>query len=357
MEDLVVMFSNFYSGKRVFLTGHTGFKGAWLALWLEQMGAQVAAYSLEPPSSPSLWSLANVEGSVKRVGGDINNAADISAAVRSFKPEIVIHMAAQSLVRPSYDNPLETLNTNVMGTANLLEAIRHTPHVRSVIIVTSDKCYENQETGTPFVESDPMGGHDPYSASKGCAELVTASYVNSFFRQNSTAVATVRAGNVIGGGDFAVDRLIPDMVRAFKAGNPVHIRSPHATRPWQHVLEPLSGYLRLAKSLFEEGQEYVGAWNFGPEKESVKTVGEVVTFFSDLWGEGAAHQIDQSEQPHEAKLLGLDCSKVNNELGWKPKTDFEKAMEMTAEWYKEWANAGDVRSKTIKQIAEFEALK
>lgn len=348
------MFGCFFRGKRVFLTGDTGFKGSWLALWLKKMGAEVGAYSLDPPSNPSLWEIADVEQVVCRLGGDVRDERALIRAVGEFRPEIVIHMAAQSLVRTSYAAPLDTFATNVMGTANLLEAVRSAGGVRAVINVTSDKCYENREQKTSFREDDPMGGHDPYSASKGCAELVAASFIRSYFSSGETAVASVRAGNVIGGGDFAVDRLIPDMVRAFSAGEAVHIRAPHATRPWQHVLEPLAGYLLLAKRLVENGQEYSGGWNFGPMDESARTVGEVVSLFSDLWGEGADHRLDESDHPHEAKWLKLDCTKANTVLGWAPRMNFSDAIAMTADWYKAWVDGADMEQYTLGQITDYE---
>lgn len=350
------MFDGFFSGKRVYLTGHTGFKGAWLALWLKRLGAQVGAFSLDPPSEVSLWDIAHVEQDVIRLGGDIRDRDQVVAAMGDFDPDVVIHMAAQSLVRPSYEEPVDTLMTNVMGTAHVLDAVRYSDRVKAVINVTSDKCYDNREWVWGYRESDPMGGHDPYSASKGCAELVTASFVKSYFSESDVAVASVRAGNVIGGGDFALDRLIPDMVRAFSAGEKVHIRSPHATRPWQHVLEPLSGYLALAQVLFVSGQSYVGAWNFGPADESARTVGEVVECFAKIWGDGAQHLLDDGSNPHEANWLKLDCSKANRVLGWQPRTGFSTALEMTADWYKRWTAGADMRSATIEQIALFEAM-
>lgn len=350
------MLQDFYQGKRVFITGHTGFKGAWLVLWLQSMGAEIGAYSLEPPSTPSLWELANVEKDVVRLGGDIRDVDSLTRAMQAFRPDIVIHMAAQSLVRPSYNDPFTTFSTNVLGTVCVHEAVRLTPEVRAVINVTSDKCYDNQNLNKPFVESDPMGGHDPYSASKGCAELVCASYRKSFFDSSETGVASVRAGNVVGGGDFALDRLVPDMARAFSVGEPVHIRSPHATRPWQHVLEPLSGYLLLARRLVEEGQVFSGGWNFGPAGESARTVGEVVETFARCWGHGAKHTIDNGEHPHEATWLKLDCEKANTVLGWQPRTDFAEAMELTSVWYKAWANGDDLRTVTLDQIHSFEGM-
>ena len=350
------MFDGFYADKRIFLTGDTGFKGAWLALWLTHLGANVGTFSLAPHTEPSLHELAEVSSIVQRLGGDIRQSAPLAQAMQEFQPDIVIHMAAQSLVRPSYEFPLETFDTNVMGTANVLDAARKTKSLRAVINVTSDKCYDNKEWIWGYRESEPMGGHDPYSASKGCAELVTASYIKSFFSEGDTAVASVRAGNVIGGGDFAKDRLIPDMVRAFSTGETVRIRSPHATRPWQHVLEPLHGYLILAKKLFEKGHSFEGGWNFGPSDESTRTVGEVVTTFRGKWGEDARHELDQSNHPHEANLLKLDCSKAKQFLNWQPKSSFSIALDWTISWYKGWSEGRDCTKMTLDQIKEFEEL-
>ncbi len=347
---------DFYNGKRVLLTGHTGFKGAWLALWLHGMGAEVGAFSLEPPSVPSLWELAGVENFVTRLGGDICDLGALTAACDRFHPEVVIHMAAQSLVRQSYKTPVETFSTNVMGTVHVLEAVRRVQGVRSVVIVTSDKCYENREQREGYREGDAMGGHDPYSASKGCAELVTASYTRSFFREGGTAVASVRAGNVIGGGDFAADRLVPDMVRSFRAGEVVQIRNPHAIRPWQFVLEPLSGYLLLGQSLAERGQSFSGGWNFGPEDDAARTVGEVVERFATLWGGDAAHVFDGGDHPHEATWLKLDCTKANTVLGWTPRTDFSQGLALTCEWYRAWAAGENPQETALDQIRHFEEL-
>jgi CDP-glucose 4,6-dehydratase len=350
------MLREFYQGKRVFLTGDTGFKGAWLSLWLTRMGAEVGTYSLAPHTTPSLHELADVASRVQRLGGDIRQPAPLADAMRDFRPDIVVHMAAQSLVRPSYEDPLTTFETNVMGTANVLDAVRNAGSVRAVINVTSDKCYDNREWIWGYRENDPMGGHDPYSASKGCAELVAASYIKSFFGSGQTAVASVRAGNVIGGGDFARDRLIPDMVRAFSGGNVVKIRSPHATRPWQHVLEPLHGYLMLARELVENGHAFEGGWNFGPADESTRTVGEVVTKFSEKWGDGARYELDEGNHPHEATLLKLDCSKASLRLGWRPKTGFAQALDWTCAWYKGWAQGRDCAELTLAQIEAFEEM-
>jgi CDP-glucose 4,6-dehydratase len=350
------MLREFYKGKRVFLTGDTGFKGAWLSLWLTHMGATVGTFSLAPHTTPSLFELAGVASVVERLGGDIRHPAPLAKAMRGFRPDIVVHMAAQSLVRPSYEDPLTTFETNVMGTANLLNAVRGTDSVRAVINVTSDKCYENREWIWGYRENDPMGGHDPYSASKGCAELVAASYIKSYFGSGRAAVASVRAGNVIGGGDFAKDRLIPDMVRAFSRGEAVKIRSPRATRPWQHVLEPLHGYLMLAKRLAEDGHAFEGGWNFGPSDEATRTVGEVVARFSEKWGDGARYELDEGDHPHEAGLLKLDCSKAARVLEWSPKMDFFTALDRTASWYKAWSEGADCTSLTLEQIEAYESL-
>lgn len=325
-------------------------------LWLKSMGAHVGAYSLEPPGHPSLWELACVEKDVTRLGGDVRDEQKLTCAVRKFAPEIVIHMAAQSLVRPSYADPLTTFSTNVMGTANVLEAVRHTTGVQAVINVTSDKCYKNSGKRVAFCETAPMGGRDPYSASKGCAEIVAESYRQSYFASSETAVASVRAGNVIGGGDFARDRLIPDMVRAFIRGKAVSIRCPDAIRPWQHVLDPLAGYLSLAKALCEAGQEYSGGWNFGPDADSALTVSDVVTCFARLWGDGAAALLDEQQHPYEAECLILNCSKARDVLGWQSKAGFPEAIELVAQWYKGWNDGVDARRLTLDQICQFEEL-
>lgn len=351
------MFDGFYSGKRVFITGHTGFKGAWLCLWLKKLGAIVHGYSLESPSEPNLHTLAGNDSSVDSTFADIRDLETLSKAMSGFAPDIVIHMAAQSLVRQSYSEPVDTFSTNVLGTVNVLEACRRSPNVKAVINVTSDKCYENREWSRGYTENDRMGGHDPYSASKGCAELVASSYGRSFFHEGDTLLASVRAGNVIGGGDFADDRLIPDMARAFSAGKPVHIRSPKATRPWQHVLEPLSGYLLLAMKLHEEGRQFTGGWNFGPIDGDVRNVGEVVKKFASLWNGEAVTQIDDNDHPHEAGFLKLDCTKAATKLNWAPKTAFEAAIEWSCEWYSAWAKGDqDLHALTISQIDRYMEL-
>ncbi len=315
----------FWRGKRVFLTGHTGFKGSWLSLWLQQLGAEVTGYALQPPTNPSLFDVANV-GARHDIASSATSAMaqPLSRAMREAAPDIVIHMAAQPLVRHSYVDPVETYSTNVMGTVHLLEAVRQTPSVRAVVNVTTDKCYENKEWVWGYRENEPMGGYDPYSNSKGCAELVTSAYRSSFFNpakygEHRVALATARAGNVIGGGDWADDRLIPDILRAISAGQPVVIRNPHAIRPWQHVLEPLSGYLQLAQRLYEDGVAYAEGWNFGPNDEDAKPVQWIVERLTQQWGEGASWQLDDGDHPHEAHYLKLDCSKAKMRLDWQPR--------------------------------------
>lgn len=355
------MDTSFWKNKKILLTGHTGFKGSWMSLWLQQMGAKVTGFSKFIPTKPSLFELAKVENGMTSITGDINDLNQIKQAVEKFEPEIVIHMAAQSLVRKSYDNPVETFSTNVMGTVNLLEAIRIVGKSRVVINVTSDKCYENKGNKTGFKEDDPMGGYDPYSNSKGCAELVTASFRNSFFNldkydKHKIAVASVRAGNVIGGGDWAQDRLIPDIIRAIIKDQPIKIRNPNATRPWQFVLEPLEGYLLLAEKLWYEGKKYSEAWNFGPNDNDVKTVSWIIHRFGELWNNKINFEIDQTEQLHEASYLGLDCTKAKTKLGWSPKIDIEHALKFTVEWYRQYVLGKDIRKFTEEQIKQFSAL-
>ncbi|HXU92214.1 MAG TPA: CDP-glucose 4,6-dehydratase [Gallionella sp.] len=348
----------FWRGKKVFLTGHTGFKGSWLSLWLQQLGAEVTGYALQPPTDPSLFEAANVAQGMTSIIGDIRDAAALSRAMREAEPDIVIHMAAQPLVRYSYVNPVETYSTNVMGTVHLLEAVRQTSSVRAVVNVTSDKCYDNKEWVWGYRESEAMGGFDPYSNSKGCAELVTSAYRNSFFNpakygEHRVALASGRAGNVIGGGDWAEDRLIPDILRAISAGRPVVIRSPHAIRPWQHVLEPLSGYLQLAQKLFEQGVAYAEGWNFGPSEEDAKPVQWIVEQLTRQWGEGASWQLDAGDHPHEAHYLKLDCSKAKMRLDWQPRWHLARTLGMIVEWQRAWLAQQDMRSFTLKQIEQY----
>lgn len=327
----------FWAGKRIFLTGHTGFKGSWLSLWLQQLGAQVTGYALQPPTNPSLFESAKVAEGMKSVFGDIRDLSALKKAMGEAKPEIVIHLAAQSLVRESYNFPVETYEINVMGTVHLLEAVRQTPGVKAVVVVTTDKCYENREWAWGYRENDPMGGFDVYSNSKGCVELVSAAYRSSFFNPQSyqthgVAVATARAGNVIGGGDWAKDRLIPDILSAFESGRPVLIRSPHSIRPWQHALEPLRGYLTLAEKLYLDGPLYAEAWNFGPQDEDNLPVEWLVKRLAELWGKGAQWQIDKGEHPHEAAFLKLDISKARTRLNWHPTLRLDKALSLTVDW-------------------------
>lgn len=350
---------SFWSGKKVFITGHTGFKGSWLSLWLQHFGARVTGYALQPPTNPSLFEVAQVEQGMASIIADIRDGAMIINTMRQAEPDIVIHMAAQPLVRHSYVDPVETYSTNVMGTVNLLEAIRQTSSVRAVVNITTDKCYENKEWVWGYRENEPMGGFDPYSSSKGCAELVTAAYRNSFFNltkpgHSPIALATARAGNVIGGGDWAEDRLIPDILRAIQNGQSVNIRNPHATRPWQHVLEPLSGYLTLAEKLYTQGPAFAEAFNFGPAEGDAKPVQWIVEQLTQQWGDGANWKLDQAEHPHEAHYLKLDCSKAKTRLNWEPRWTLAQALENIIEWHKMHQRGDDMRELTIRQITTFQ---
>ena len=351
----------FWHGKRVLLTGHTGFKGGWLSLWLQSLGAQVVGYALAPPTNPSLFEVAEVGKGMTSIIGDIRDLANLQSVLLEHKPEIVIHMAAQPLVRYSYQNPVETYSTNVMGTVHLLEAVRNTPGVKAVVNITTDKCYENKEWVWGYRENEPMGGYDPYSNSKGCAELVTSAYRSSFFNahnyaQHGVAVATVRAGNVIGGGDWAKDRLIPDILAAFEQGQRVNIRNPHAIRPWQHVLEPLRGYLTLAEHLFEQGTDFAEGWNFGPNDEDAKPVGWIVEQMAALWSDDAHWQIDGGEHPHEASYLKLDISKARSRLDWHPALRLIDALKLIVDWSKQRQSGGNLRALTLAQIHNYQTL-
>ncbi len=353
----MVMSVDFWRDRPVFVTGHTGFKGAWLSLWLELLGAKVFGYSLSVSTEPSLFELIKSDH-LTSITGDICNLEQLTEAMRTAQPQIVMHLAAQSLVRESYKNPMETYATNVMGTVNLLEAVRQVGNVKAVIIVTSDKCYENQEWLWGYRESEPMGGYDPYSSSKGCAELVTAAYRNSFFNvsnyaEHGVGIASVRAGNVIGGGDWASDRLIPDIIRAWHRHQQVVIRYPQATRPWQHVLEPLSGYLNLAEKLYGDGVCYSGAWNFGSDESDAKPVGWIVAEMARLWGEGATWTQETITQPHEAHYLKLDCAKAKHHLNWHPQLDVKTALSWVVDWAKAWQSGADMRDFTANQIMAF----
>ena len=333
MEGLVAD-SDFWNGKNVLITGHTGFKGGWLSIWLSSMGAQVTGIALEPETSPNLFSSAGVSKLVDSLTLDIRNKDALVKSFASSQPEVVFHLAAQALVRRSYLDPVGTYEVNVLGTLNVLEAVRQTSSVKSVVIVTTDKCYENREWEWGYRENEPMGGHDPYSSSKGCAELLVASYRSSFFSsKESPSIATVRAGNVFGGGDWSEDRLIPDLCRSIMSETSVVLRNPSAVRPWQHVLDPLNGYLLLAEALSTNGEVYAQAWNFGPKDEDAKTVEWVVKETIKNWGVGS-YEVDSSEQLHEAQYLKLDCSKARQRLGWSPLLGIEEGIEYTIKWYK-----------------------
>ena len=357
----VVVNPAFWAGKRVLLTGHTGFKGSWLALWLQAMGAQVTGYALTPPTTPSLFDAANVGQGMSSVLGDIRDLSAVQRAFAEHQPEIVIHMAAQSLVRHSYQDPVTTYATNVMGTVHVLQAIRTTGGVKAVVNVTTDKCYENHEWVWGYRENDALGGYDPYSNSKACAELVSASYRSSYFSvdthaQHGVSLATARAGNVIGGGDWATDRLIPDILAAFERGQPANIRHPNAVRPWQHVLEPLRGYLTLAERLYGDGPGYAQAWNFGPRHEDAKTVGWMVDQMAGLWGEGAQCQTDAGSHPHEAAYLKLDISKAYSRLGWQPALSLTDALKLTLDWARQRQQGANIRQLTLAQIQAYQSV-
>lgn len=346
----------FWQGKKVFVTGHTGFKGSWLSLWLQSMGARVKGYALEPPTTPALFHETKVSSGMDSETGDIRDLAAITDSMKAFGPDILIHMAAQPLVRWSYRDPVETYSTNVMGTVHVLEAARQCPNLKAIVNVTTDKCYENREWVWGYREHEPMGGYDPYSNSKGCSELATAAYRNSFFNMpDSAALASARAGNVIGGGDWAEDRLIPDILRAFEKKQPAVIRNPLAIRPWQHVLEPLSGYLMLAEKLYSEGKAYAEGWNFGPRDDDVKPVEWILDHMVECWGDGAGWQLDHNSQPHEAQLLKLDISKATSSLKWQPRWSLAQTLDGIVEWHQSWLKQGDVRQLTLNQIAEYQA--
>ena len=322
----------FWQGKRVLLTGHTGFKGSWLSIWLKSMGADLQGLALDPPTKPNLYSQADIASNMRSAIGDIRDYQFVHGVVFAFKPEIVIHMAAQPLVRYSYKNPIETYATNVMGTVHILEAIRQVSSAKVIINVTTDKCYENKEWVWGYREDESMGGFDPYSSSKGCSELVTAAFRRSYFETSGVALASARAGNVIGGGDWAEDRLVPDILRAFEENKPAIIRNPHSIRPWQHVLEPLSGYLVLAQKLWSNPASYAQAWNFGPRDEDAKSVEWIVKSLAKQWGEGASWRVDAGAHPHEAGYLKLDISKAATLLGWTPRWTLGIALEKIVEW-------------------------
>lgn len=360
-----MLFDNLYIKRNILVTGHTGFKGAWLSLWLNHLGADVVGYSLKPPTQPNLFDLCNLQTRLVSIEGDIRDFDHLKQVIKTYRPEIIFHMAAQSLVRRSYQDPIETYSTNVMGTVHLLEAVRQVGSVKVVVNITSDKCYENKEWVWGYRETDPLGGYDPYSSSKGCAELVTNAYVKSYFNPNKyekhgVAIASVRAGNVIGGGDWAENRLIPDCIKALWENKPLVVRNPYAIRPWQHVLEPLSGYLLLAQRLYQDGSAFVGGWNFGPNDEDARPVIWVVKKIAELWENNVCwvtNQVEHSlpgEYSHEARYLKLDCSKAKSILGWFPQWDLKLALEKTIDWYKAYFNQEDILKVSMEQIQSFE---
>jgi CDP-glucose 4,6-dehydratase len=372
MEDLVntesisnaAAISNPWQGRRVFLTGHTGFKGGWLALWLSKLGAHVRGYALDPSTTPNLFEVARIGTVIEDIRGDIRDAGRLNQAMQDFAPEVVFHLAAQPLVRYSYEDPIGTYETNVIGTARVLDAVRRTPSVRAVVSVTTDKCYENREWVWPYRETDPLGGYDPYSSSKACAEIVSAAFRQSYFpveklgqsAGHQVALATARAGNVIGGGDWSTDRLLPDLVRGFLSGAPVLIRRPNAIRPWQHVLEPLHGYIRLAEKLLTQDPRYATAYNFGPAEADAQSVAWIAERMTGYWGDGASWTLDKSESPHEAGYLKLDASRAQADLAWRPRLSLDSALDLLVQWYRAWKSNADMHSFTIAQISSYESL-
>lgn len=352
---------NFWKDKKVLITGHTGFKGSWLSLWLQECGAELIGYSVGIPTTPSLFDVARVSDGMISIFGDVRDLNRIKGVMEKYEPAIVIHLAAQAIVRKGYEDPVGTYSTNVMGTVNVLEAVRHSGSVRAALMITSDKCYENREWHWGYRENDPMGGHDPYSSSKGCAELVVSAYTRSFFGSESLGakpvfVASARAGNVIGGGDWAKDRLVPDTMRAILERQPVVVRYPGSTRPWQHVLEPLRGYLLLLENLWVHGSDFVGAWNFGPDDRDAKTVSWIAEMLTGLWGDGASWTTDSTKHPHEATYLKLDCSKAKSLLSWMPRLNITQALEWIVEWYKGYSGGATMRQVTLGQIARYEEI-
>ncbi|MCU7799938.1 MAG: CDP-glucose 4,6-dehydratase [gamma proteobacterium symbiont of Lucinoma myriamae] len=347
----------FWKNKRVYLTGHTGFKGSWLSLWLQDLGADVRGFALNPPTSPSLFEDAEVMEKIESEIGDIRNKEQLQKSMVEFNPEILIHMAAQSLVRLSYQEPIETYDINVMGTVNVLEAARKCSNLRCIVNVTTDKCYENKEWEWGYRENESLGGYDPYSSSKACAELVTSAYRQSFMQEKNIGLASVRAGNVIGGGDWANDRLIPDILRSFEKNKPVIIRNPKSTRPWQHVLEPLAGYLILAQKLFENPHDFSGAWNFGPNDEDVKPVEWIVDRMVKYWSNNASFILDDKANFHEAHYLKLDCSKSKSKLGWTPQWNLDMALEKIIHWYQAYQQQQNMQQITLEQIKSYQFIK
>jgi CDP-glucose 4,6-dehydratase len=350
-----------WQGRKVFLTGHTGFKGGWLALWLTQLGATVRGYALDPSSEPNLFTVARVGSVVEDIRGDIRDAVRLERAMREFAPEVVFHLAAQPLVRYSYEDPIGTFETNIIGTARVLDSVRRTPSVAAVVSVTTDKCYENKEWVWPYRETDALGGYDPYSSSKACAEIVSAAFRQSYFpvealgkpNGHGVAIATARAGNVIGGGDWSTDRLLPDLVRGFLSGKPVGIRHPHAIRPWQHVLEPLHGYICLAEKLLTHNPRFATAYNFGPAQSDARPVSWIAEQMTAFWDNGASWVLDRAPSPHEAGYLRLDSSRAHADLGWSPQLNLQQALELLVGWYRAWQTGSEMHTFTLNQIEQF----
>ena len=356
------LFNEYYRNKNVFVTGHTGFKGTWLSIWLNKLGANVTGYSLEPPTKPSMFEMCQLGEKVNSIIGDIRDIEKLSKAIFDSKPEIIFHLAAQPLVRLSYEYPTDTFETNIMGTINLLESARNCSSVKVVVNVTTDKCYENTESFWGYKETDKLGGYDPYSSSKACSEIITHSYINSFFNPNkfyehNTSIATARAGNVIGGGDFATDRLVPDCIKSLIMNQNLSIRYPHAIRPWQHVLDALNGYLKLARALENKGCNYNGSWNFGPADENEKSVEYIINKIYDLWGSTPNYSIYDNNQLHETSFLKLDSYKARKLLGFKPKLSIDESLEMVVEWTKNYLEKdSDIYNYTISQIEKYELI-
>lgn len=350
------MNKEFWKNKTVLITGHTGFKGSWTSIWLSQMGCKVVGYAKPAPTKPSLFESSNIADSIVNIEGDICDLEKVKQVVAEHKPEIVLHMAAQALVRESYDNPIETYMVNVIGTANILEAIRSCERTRVFVGITTDKCYKKQDGPWGYKETDPLGGNDPYASSKAGSELVIHSYRKSFFSQKKTAIASVRAGNVIGGGDWAKDRIIPDIMRAFQSGEMLHIRNPHAVRPWQFVMEPIRGYLMLAEKLWENPETFEDGWNFGPNEESSQEVGYIVKKLASQWGSEANWKLDTIENPPEDAFLRLDSSKARWQLGWKPMIHLDECLDWITEWYQHQNKGGCVLEKTAEQLTRYEKI-
>ncbi len=355
MEGMVANME-FWKGKRVLITGHTGFKGSWLSFWLRNLGAEVIGYALEPPTETNLFNILKLEDSIISIKGDIRDGENIKQIVAKYKPEIIFHLAAQPLVRKSYNNPLETLGVNILGTAAVLDAIRGFEHVKVFINVTSDKCYENKEWLWGYREEDALGGDDPYSCSKGCSELITKSYRKSFFKENDISISTARAGNVIGGGDWAEDRLVPDIVRAIIEKDIIKIRSPYALRPWQHVLEPIYGYMVLAEKMWVDAKCYGQAWNFGPNEENIIVVKDIMERMRDIWNGNINYVFEENVNFHESQILKLDSAKAKKLLNWKPRLDISMALLWTVEWYENFMSGEDMEKFTDLQIRNYEKL-